>query len=153
VPLGALGLSVFAFDLSFTSIAYQQANASFANIMPGQFLSLSGGTHILIDLVMIGMFGGFFIVPLNSMVQQRTAGNKRARVLSVNAIINAAFMVGGSLLGMFFLSFLGWSIMEFFITVAIMNIMVVGMIFIRVPEFFSRFILWSSNRLKLHSNR
>ena len=153
VPLGALGLSVFAFDLSFTSIAYQQANASFADIMPGQFLSLSGGTHILIDLVMIGMFGGFFIVPLNSMVQQRTAGNKRARVLSVNAIINAAFMVGGSLLGMFFLSFLGWSIMEFFITVAIMNIMVVGMIFIRVPEFFSRFILWSSNRFKLHSNR
>ena len=153
VPLGALGLSVFAFDLSFTSIAYQQANASFADIMPGQFLSLSGGTHILIDLVMIGMFGGFFIVPLNSMVQQRTAGNKRARVLSVNAIINAAFMVGGSLLGMFFLSFLGWSIMEFFITVAIMNIMVVGMIFIRVPKFFSRFILWSSNRFKLHSNR
>ena len=150
VPLGALGLSIFAFDLSFTSMAYQQANASFSEVMPGQFFSLSGGTHILIDLVMIGMFGGFFIVPLNSMVQQRTASNKRARILSVNAIINAAFMVGGSLLGMFFLSFLGWSIMEFFITVAIMNIIVVGVIFVRVPEFFSRFVLWSSSRFKLH---
>jgi MFS family permease len=153
VPLGALGLSVFAFDLSFTSIAYQQAHMSLSEVMPGQFLSLSGGIHILIDLIMIGMFGGFFIVPLNSMVQQRTAGNNRARVLSVNAIVNAAFMVGGSLLGMFFLSFLGWSIMEFFITVAIMNIIVVGVIFIRVPEFFSRFVLWSSNRFKLLSNR
>jgi len=84
------------------------------------------------------------------MVQQRTASNKRARILSVNAIINAAFMVGGSLLGMFFLSFLGWSIMDFFITVAIMNIVVVGVIFMRVPEFFSRFVFWSSSRFKLH---
>ena len=87
------------------------------------------------------------------MVQQRTAANNRARVLSVNAIINAAFMVGGSLMGIFFLSILGWSIMSFFITVAVMNIVVVGVIFFRVPEFFSRFKLWSSSRFKLSSNR
>ena len=87
------------------------------------------------------------------MVQQRTAGSHRARILSVNAIVNAGFMVGGSLLGMFFLSFLGWSIMEFFITVAIMNIIVVGVIFIRVPEFFSSFVLWSSSRFKFLSHR
>ena len=36
------------------------------------------------------------------MVQQRTAANNRARVLSVNAIMNAAYMVGGSLIGYFF---------------------------------------------------
>jgi MFS family permease len=103
--------------------------------------------------MLIGTFGGFFIVPLNSMVQQRTASNKRARVLSVNAIVNAAFMVGGSLLGIFFLSFLGWSIMEFFIIVAVMNLIFVGIIFIRVPEFFSRFSLWLSTRFKQTSNR
>ena len=153
VPLGALGLSIFAFDLSFTSMAYQEAHASMNNIMPGQFFGLSSGPRILIDLMLIGTFGGFFIVPLNSMVQQRTASNKRARVLSVNAIVNAAFMVGGSLLGIFFLSFLGWSIMEFFIIVAVMNLIFVGIIFIRVPEFFSRFSLWLSTRFKLTSNR
>jgi MFS family permease len=114
--------------------------------MPRQFLNLAGGPHILIDLVLIGVFGGFFIVPLNSMVQQRTSGDKRARVLSVNAIINAGFMVGGSLLGIFFLSFLGWSIMEFFITVAFMNLLFVGFIFIKIPEFFVRFSLWLSDR-------
>jgi MFS family permease len=153
VPLGALGLSIFAFDLSFTSMAYQEAHTSMNDIMPGQFFGLSGGPRILIDLMLIGTFGGFFIVPLNSMVQQRTASNKRARVLSVNAIVNAAFMVGGSLLGIFFLSFLGWSIMEFFIIVAVMNLIFVGIIFIRVPEFFSRFSLWLSTRFKLTSNR
>ena len=153
VPLGALGLSIFAFDLSFTSMAYQEAHTSMNDIMPDQFFGLSGGPRILIDLMLIGTFGGFFIVPLNSMVQQRTASNKRARVLSVNAIVNAAFMVGGSLLGIFFLSFLGWSIMEFFIIVAVMNLIFVGIIFIRVPEFFSRFSLWLSTRFKLTSNR
>ena len=89
VPLGAIGLSIFAFDLSFASIAYQETHGSLSSIMPSQFIGLEGGAHILIDLVLIGMFGGFFIVPLNSMVQQRTAANNRARVLSVNAIINA----------------------------------------------------------------
>ena len=99
------------------------------------------------------MFGGFFIVPLNSMVQQRAAANNCARVLSVNAIMNAAYMVGGSLLGIFFLSILGWSIVSFFITVAVMNILVDGIIFVREPEFFSRFKLWSSSRFKLLPNR
>jgi len=153
VPLGAIGLSIFAFDLSFASIAYQETHGSLSAVMPLQFLGLDGGPHILIDLVLIGMFGGFFIVPLNSMVQQRTAANNRARVLSVNAIMNAAYMVGGSLLGIFFLSILGWSIMSFFITVAVMNVLVVGIIFVRVPEFFSRFKLWSFSRFKLLSNR
>ena len=153
VPLGAIGLSIFAFDLSFASIAYQEAHGSLSAVMPMRFLGLDGGPHILIDLVLIGMFGGFFIVPLNSMVQQRTAANNRARVLSVNAIMNAAYMVGGSLLGIFFLSILGWSIVSFFITVAVMNILVVGIIFVREPEFFSRFKLWSSSRFKLLSNR
>jgi MFS family permease len=153
VPLGAIGLSIFAFDLSFASIAYQETHGSLSAVMPMQFLGLDGGPHILIDLVLIGMFGGFFIVPLNSMVQQRTAANNRARVLSVNAIMNAAYMVGGSLLGIFFLSILGWSIMSFFITVAVMNVLVVGIIFVRIPEFFSRFKLWSFSRFKLLSNR
>ena len=153
VPLGAIGLSIFAFDLSFASIAYQETHGSLSAVMPMQFLGLDGGPHILTDLVLIGMFGGFFIVPLNSMVQQRTAANNRARVLSVNAIMNAAYMVGGSLLGIFFLSILGWSIMSFFITVAVMNVLVVGIIFVRIPEFFSRFKLWSSSRFNLLSNR
>ncbi|MDG1475420.1 MAG: MFS transporter, partial [Porticoccaceae bacterium] len=85
--------------------------------------------------------------------QQRTASDKRARVLSVNAIVNAGFMVGGSFLGIFFLSVLGWSIVEFFVTVAVLNLLVVGIIFICVPEFVSRFTLWVSSGFKPLLNR
>jgi MFS family permease len=153
VPLGALGLSIFALDLSYVSMSYETTHASLSGITPRQFLSLSGGLHILIDLMLIGLFGGLFIVPLNSMLQQRTASNKRARVLSVNAIVNAGFMVGGSFLGIFFLSVLGWSIVEFFVTVAVLNLLVVGIIFICVPEFGSQFTLWVSTGFKRLLNR
>jgi MFS family permease len=134
-------------------MSYETTHASLSGITPRQFLSLSGGLHILIDLILIGLFGGLFIVPLNSMLQQRTASNKRARVLSVNAIVNAGFMVGGSFLGIFFLSVLGWSIVEFFVTVAVLNLLVVGIIFICVPEFGSQFTLWVSTGFKRLLNR
>lgn len=151
VPIGAVGLSVFAFDLSITSLTFQQMHGALVSITPGQFLELSGGLHILADLVLIGLFGGLFIVPLNSMLQERTPSGRRARVLSVNAIMNAAYMVGGSLLGIVFLSVLQWSIIEFFMAVACLNLLVVGIIFLLVPEFTTQFKLWVKNRLKTPS--
>jgi hypothetical protein len=56
--------------------------------------------------------------------------------------------VGGSLLGIVFLSLLQWSIVEFFIAVASLNILVVGIIFLLVPEFTTQFIVWIKNRRK-----
>jgi len=66
--------------------------------MPLQFLTMGTGVHIMLDLVFIGMFGGFLIVPLYSMIQERTAGDRRARVISVNNIFNALYMVAGALI-------------------------------------------------------
>ena len=71
---------------------------------------MASGLRILADLLFIGLFGGLFIVPIYAMIQRNTDGQTRARVLSVNNILNALFMVSGSLLGMLFLSQLGWTI-------------------------------------------
>ena len=92
----------------------------------------------------IGLCGGLFIVPLYSMIQQRSASNVRARVLSVNNIFNAFYMVVGSLIGILFLSILGWSIPEFFLAIALLNVLFTGFIFYRVPEFLQRFRAWVS---------
>jgi uncharacterized membrane protein len=78
------------------------------------------------------------------MVQSRTSTSVRARVISANNIINAAFMVGGSLLGILFLTILGWSILEFFIAIAVLNILFMAYIFSKVPEFKSSFLNWIS---------
>jgi hypothetical protein len=78
------------------------------------------------------------------MIQQRSASNVRARILSVNNICNAFYMVVGSLIGIVFLSILGCSIPQFFLAIALLNIIYLGFIFYRVPEFMQRFKIWIS---------
>ena len=147
VPLGGLGLSVFAIDLFFTSMSYQAGNPVGETIMPLQFLTMGTGMHIMLDLMFIGMFGGFLIVPLYSMIQERTSGDKRARVISINNIFNALYMVFGALLGIVFLSILGWTIPQFFLAIAVLNMLMLGAIFYSAPEFIQRFKIWIASLL------
>ena len=142
IPIGALGLTVFAIDLFFSSNAFQLANQGVIAVMPNELFGLSGGVRVGFDLMFIGLCGGLFIVPLYSMIQQRSAANIRARVLSVNNICNAFYMVIGSLIGILFLSILGWSIPEFFFAIALLNLVFTGFIFYLVPEFMQRAKVW-----------
>jgi predicted MFS family arabinose efflux permease len=144
VPLGALGLTVFAVDLFFTSVAYQEANPLASVVLPGEFIWLAGGVHIMLDLMFIGMFGGMLVVPLYSMIQQRTEGDTRARVISVNNIVNALFMVTGALLGILFLTVLGWTIPQFFLGIALLNTLFLSTIFLLDSIFIERFLAWIS---------
>ena len=142
VPLGALGLSLFALDLYFSSTSYMAANQFVEAVLPMQFLLASTGFRVLVDLILIGLFGGLFIVPLYAMIQRATEDNVRARVFAINNIINTLFMVAGSLLGMFCLSFLSWTIPQFFVVVAALNTLFMGLIFYLEPVFLNRFKRW-----------
>lgn len=151
VPVGALGLSLFAIDLYFSSTHYVAINASGTTVMPMAFLSMLSGLRILADLLFIGLFGGLFIVPVYAMIQRNTDGATRARVVSVNNIFNALFMVSGSLLGMLFLSKLGWTIPQFFLLLAMLNLVFMGTIFYFEPVFIKSFKQWAA--LKQSTNR
>jgi MFS family permease len=143
VPVGTLGLSLFAIDLYFSSSYYADLNAADNSIAPMAFLSMTSGLRILADLLFIGVFGGLFIVPIYAMIQCNTDGKTRARVLSVNNIFNALFMVSGSLLGMLFLSQLDWSIPEFFLLLAFLNLAFMATIFYFEPVFIQAFKRWA----------
>jgi MFS family permease len=143
VPIGALGLSLFAIDLYFSSSYYAAINPADHSIAPIAFLSMMSGLRILADLLFIGLFGGLFIVPIYAMIQRNTDGKIRARVLSVNNIFNALFMVTGSLLGMLFLSQLNWSIPEFFLLLAILNLAYMAVIFYFEPVFTQALKQWA----------
>jgi MFS family permease len=145
VPIGAIGLTVFAIDLFFSSSAFQLGNQSASSVLPVQFFGLIGALRVTFDLIFIGLFGGLYIVPLYSMIQQRSASDVRARVLSVNNICNAFFMVVGSIIGIICLSILSWTIPQFFFGIAVMNMLFTGYIFYRVPEFLQRFKIWGSS--------
>ena len=144
VPIGVIGLSLFAIDLYFSSTAYAAINSSRDTVLPLAFLSMSAGLRVVVDLLFIGLFGGLFIVPIYAMIQRNTDGITRARVISVNNIFSALFMVSGSLLGMFFLSYLGWSIPQFFLILAFLNLIFMGTIFYLEPVFVRRFKRWAN---------
>ncbi len=138
VPFGSIGLTIFGLDLAFASPAGLPAGAPLA---VAEVLAQPGVIRVLVALLMLGVFGGFFIVPLYAMMQSRSAAAHRARVIAANNIMNALFMVSGALAAGGLLS-AGLSIPALFGVAAVMNAAVAVYIYRLVPEFLLRFIVW-----------
>jgi len=137
VPFGALGLTVFAFDLFLAS-----PQSPVEGLTIGAFFSQAGNWRISIDMILIGVFGGFYTVPLYALVQQRSRASHRSRVIAGLNILNALFMVAASGMSMTLLSIEGFGIPELFMLAAILNLLVGIYIFTIVPEFMLRFMMW-----------
>lgn len=138
VPLGSIGISVFAIELYF---------ASHALPAPGHLLSvgefLAGARHwrILADLFLLAMFGGFYSVPLYALIQSRSAPTHRARIIAANNILNALFMIVSAVMAMV-LTKAGVGIPGIFLVTALLNVAVAAYIYLLVPEFLLRFVAW-----------
>jgi 1-acyl-sn-glycerol-3-phosphate acyltransferase len=137
VPFGAIGLTLFGLDLYFASPATPGDGVT---VM--QFLSTGGNWRIIVDLLLIGTFGGFYIVPLYALVQSRSAPDHRSRVIAGLNILNALFMVIAALLAMLILGPVGLAIPDLFLISAVLNAVVAVYIFSLVPEFLMRFLIW-----------
>jgi len=92
VPFGSIGLSVFALDLFLAT----PGSVEHANFGAWQFLTQPGSWRIALDLFLIGMFGGFYIVPLYALIQTRSEPSHRSRIIAANNILNALFMVAAA---------------------------------------------------------
>ena len=141
VPLGTLGLTLFSIDSYFASQHFVALSLPEGQMNVTQFLQISGSWRVLIDLVLIGLFGGFYIVPLNAMVQKRSLPHYRARVIAANNILNALFMVT-SALGTVALLYVGFGIPDIFLSLGLLSAVVMGALFISLPEFLQRFRVW-----------
>jgi hypothetical protein len=96
VPFGSIGLSLFALDLYFAANA---ATTDGTALHVADFLRGARYWRVAADLALIGMFGGFFIVPLLALVQNRSDPRHRSRVIAGNNVMNALFMVLAAVLG------------------------------------------------------
>jgi hypothetical protein len=139
VPLGAIGLAIFGWDIASASHGWV-ASAEILTVQ--QFWAASGSFRILADLILIGLFGGLYIVPLYALVQERSNPKHLSRVIAGNNIINALFMVLAAVLAMVILGALNWSIPALFKVTVLLNILVTLYIFMVVPEFLMRLIVW-----------
>jgi len=137
VPFGAIGLTLFGLDLYFAS-----PEIPTAGITAFEFIASGHNWRIMIDLLLIGMFGGFYIVPLYALVQSRSAPTHLSRVIAGLNILNALFMVLAAVMAMLLLGPAGLSIPDLFLITAILNAVVALYIFTLVPEFLMRFLVW-----------
>ena len=142
VPFGSIGLTLFGIDLYFALAAHLQHEP----MALAAFVRDAGHWRILADLFLIGLFGGFYIVPLYALIQIRSEPSHRSRIIAGNNILNALFMVAaaGIAIGLFTA---GVSIPQLLLVTALMNAVVALYIYRLVPEFLMRFVVW----LLIHS--
>lgn len=129
VPFGSIGLTLFGIDLGFAAASAAAPHG-----------------RVLADLLLIGVFGGFYIVPLYALVQSRSDPARRSRIIAANNILNALFIVVAAGVAIVLLG-AGLSIPQLFVVTALMNAAVALYIYTLVPEFLMRFIVW----LLIHS--
>ena len=86
VPFVALGLSLFTWDFArAVHAAGQLADVS-------AVLHSFGGARMLADLLLIGICGGIYSVPLYAIMQERAGDGRQSRMTAANNVMNAAAM-------------------------------------------------------------
>jgi len=142
VPFGSIGLTLFALDLFFASPSEPASGSAGVRA----FLAAPGSWRVLADVLFIGLFGGFYIVPLYALIQSRSEDSHRSRIIAGNNILNSAFLVAAALMGAGLLA-LGATVPHLILVTALLNAAVAAFIYMQVPEFLMRFLAW----LLIHS--
>jgi len=142
VPLGSIGMSLFAVDLAI-------AGGRFLGPLDGHLMSIGeyllqpGAIRVLMDLFLIAVSAGFYTVPLMTFIQQRTRAAERSRVIAGNNIINSALIVISSVTLVALLAS-GRTIPSVFFMLGVLNAAVAVYIYTVIPEFLLRFVAWGT---------
>ncbi|MBX9605708.1 MAG: MFS transporter [Gammaproteobacteria bacterium] len=137
VPFGSIGMSAFAIDLWLAAKDF----VPHALVGPAAFLADSSHWRVLADLFLLAMFAGFYSVPLYALIQSRSDASHRARIIAANNILNALFMVVSALVSAALLE-AGLSLPQLYLVLGLFNAAVALYIYLLVPEFLMRFIVW-----------
>ena len=142
VPLGAIGMTLFAIDLYFASRALPPSTT----LTLAQFVGASAHWRVMADLALMSLFAGLFSVPMYALMQLRTPRTHRARIIAANNILNALFMIASAVIAGALLK-TGLTVPQLFLAVGIANAVVATYIFLLVPEYLLRFVAWIASRL------
>lgn len=158
VPLGAIGMTVFAIDLYFA--ARGLAPRAGLDVGAGVVADLGAGAaahtlrsfvaqpahwRVMADLALLSLSAGLYSVPMYALIQLRSTPTHRARIIAANNILNALFMVASALIAGALLKS-GFSIAQLFLFTGLANAAVTGAIFWLLPEYRLRFVAWVLGR-------
>ncbi len=142
VPLGAIGMSVFAIDLYFASRSMPASEIMGLDA----FMSQHAHWRVMADLFLLSLFAGLYSVPMYALIQLRSVASHRARIIAANNILNALFMIASSIIAGALLAS-QFTVPQIFLFVGIANAVVAAYIFLIVPEYLLRFIAWLLSHL------
>ena len=141
VPLGAIGMSVFAIDLYFAS----RSLAPSTGLTLSAFVSMAPHWRVMADLALLSLFAGLYSVPMYALIQLRSQPSHRARIIAANNILNALFMIVSSI-GVGALLAAHFTIPQVFLITGLLNAVVAFYIFMIVPEYLLRFVAFIVTR-------
>ncbi|MBV9637918.1 MAG: AMP-binding protein, partial [Methylobacteriaceae bacterium] len=134
VPLAALLMAAFLIDLGVTTAGMATAAATVDLLA---FAHSALGIRLALDVVGVAAAGGLYIVPAFAAVQAWAGPDRRARVIAAVNIINALFMVGGTLAAAG-LQTLGASEPALLIGLGVLTIGAAIVLFAKLPGNFAR---------------
>lgn len=138
ITVGAIGLSLFAFDLYLvTSLNFSTVAENIVGIK--EFINKDGSFRVFFDILMIGGFGGVYCVPLYTLMQVRAQPSMRSQIVGTNNIINAIFMVAAALIAVLLLS-IGFRVSEIFLFTALINSLVAFFIYQKSPNYLNHLL-------------
>jgi acyl-[acyl-carrier-protein]-phospholipid O-acyltransferase/long-chain-fatty-acid--[acyl-carrier-protein] ligase len=120
-PIGAIGMGLFAIALAHSGHSFALA---------------------AVNLTLVGFFGGLFAVPLNALLQQRSADRERGRLMATNSFLNVVGIMLAS--GALWLGSSRLGLPPDRLLLAIGALTLVSSVYVLrvVPEFLIRFSLW-----------
>ncbi len=144
VPIGAVGMTVFAFDLYLAAQGLHHTGGAYLTV--SEFIAQPVHWRVMADLALLAFSAGLYSVPMYALIQLRAKPSHRARIIAANNILNALFMIVSSLMAGALLG-AGFSIPQVFGVTAILNVIVVGYVFWLMPEYIFRLIMLFVTRL------
>ena len=120
VPIGSIGLTLFAFYLALSLAFVPERTGAMMNVAD-MFNHGAIYYHVMLAVTLLGISGGFYIVPLYAMMQAYSPRSHRARVVAANNILNAVFMVSSAIFSIIILSVLKIDIKILFSITAVLS--------------------------------
>jgi acyl-[acyl-carrier-protein]-phospholipid O-acyltransferase/long-chain-fatty-acid--[acyl-carrier-protein] ligase len=121
IPLGAIGMSLFAFAISIPGLTFLQ---------------------VVLLLAALGFSGGFFIVPINALIQHRPAEDKKGSVIAFANFLSFVGVIGASAIYSGFTHYLHIGLQSFFIWTAVMSLAATAYVLWLLPDSLLRLLLW-----------
>lgn len=140
VPLGGLLVLIFGVDLALAGQAFAARHVPQAE----QLYALSyltrqpGFWRIVADVLLIGVAGGLYSVPLQAIMQRESPDEYRAQIIGANNVVNALFMIAASVSAIVFLGGLNFTIPHFFLLIAAVHSVIIVLLLIFEPVFVRR---------------